>query len=242
MLFLDITREQLLPLMPKGGRCAEIGVASGAFSQKIRESVAPSRLHLIDPWVHQADTAYAADENNLAQAEQDARFRNVTAMFAPQVADGSVVIHRAFSADAARDIPDGSLTFVYIDGDHTTDVVRADLETYSRKIEDAGFILGHDYANHPGARAQNMGVIEAVNAFVMDTDFDFVFLTRETWPTYVLARPGNAHLASVMGALLMMSVKMTEVTGFPHTTRFSQSIVRLGDTVRVLPRFEPVAR
>jgi len=241
MYFLDISREKLLAFMPKGVCCAEIGVSRGRFARKIHEIVAPRQFHLIDPWAHQVESGYVADLNNVAQAEQDERYHSVLKLFDQQIADGSVIVHRAYSSIAAKEIPDKSLDLIYIDGDHTYEAVRSDLALYSEKITDTGLILGHDYANHPGSRNQNMGVVEAVDEFVMGSDFEFVFLTRESWPTYVLARPGNAHLVSVLGALLMMNVTVTEVAAFPHQTRFTQTVTRLGENVVVMPRFGPVA-
>lgn len=46
---------------------------------------------------------------------------------------------------AAGEIADGSLDWVYIDGDHTYDAVRNDIATYTRKLRSGGWLTGDDY-------------------------------------------------------------------------------------------------
>jgi predicted O-methyltransferase YrrM len=43
-------------------------------------------------------------------------------------------------------IPDNSLDFIFIDGDHTTDAVLQDIRDYYPKLKDTGIMLGHDYS------------------------------------------------------------------------------------------------
>jgi hypothetical protein len=42
------SRERLLEFMPRGGRCAEIGIDQGDFSAAILAATMPAKLHLID--------------------------------------------------------------------------------------------------------------------------------------------------------------------------------------------------
>jgi hypothetical protein len=75
----------------------------------------------------------------------DARYDNVRRRFAPEIQRGTVVIIRDYSENAASQIPDGTLDFIYIDGLHTYDGVRADLTNYYAKLRDGGLIVGDDY-------------------------------------------------------------------------------------------------
>ena len=160
MFLLPLVREQLLHFLPKGGVGAEVGVAEGAFSAPLLEIAAPTRLHLIDPWLFQAVDDYRPDPNNVEDAEQERRYQAVRAMFARDIDAGRVVVRRA----------------------------RDDLRAFYPKIKDRGYILGHDYTNHESARRMNFGVIEAVNEFCRDTECHFLALTAEAFPTYLLAK------------------------------------------------------
>ena len=66
-----------------------------------------------------------------------------------------------FSADAAKMVPDGSLDFVYIDGNHGYDAVLDDLMAWTPKVKEGGFIAGHDYRINPAKPF--IEVVPAVN-------------------------------------------------------------------------------
>jgi len=52
---------------------------------------------------------------------------------------------RKTSVDAAKDFEDGSIDFVYIDGNHLTKHVFEDICAWSDKVRVGGIISGHDY-------------------------------------------------------------------------------------------------
>jgi hypothetical protein len=58
------------------------------------------------------------------------------------------------SAQAVTLFDDGSLDFVFIDGDHGYEAVRRDLTTWFPKVRRGGILGGHDYVNNdfPGVR------------------------------------------------------------------------------------------
>jgi hypothetical protein len=238
MFLCPITREQLLQLLPKGGECAEIGVAKGAFSRAILDAVKPRKLHLIDPWEHQTREDYDTDGNNADDGEQEARHREVLAQFASEIDDGVVEVHRRYSQDAAARFHDGQLDWIYIDGLHSYDGVRADLECYKSKLKPDGLILGHDYTNHVRAQQMKFGVVEAVNEFVLQEALAFIALTKETFPTYVLARSAAGPIAQRLTTALLYCVpELVELRDFPAGCAFQHKIVQVGDQVRVLPSF-----
>lgn len=142
-------RRRLLERLPKGGVCAEIGVWKGDFSARILEVVRPARLHLIDPWEAVADEGYegARYGGKLAegQAEMDALYAAVLERFARERAKGVVHVHRLTSLEAAGHFEDRELDFVYIDGNHRYEFVKADLEAYAPKVRPGGFLAGDDY-------------------------------------------------------------------------------------------------
>lgn len=228
----------LLNLLPRGGIAAEIGVAKGEFSRVILHHAAPSRLDLIDPWLHQDDDGYKPDLNNVAQDEADRRYLDVARAFAPEIAAGKVVLHRAFSVEAAATFADETFDWVYIDARHTRDAVLEDLRAWAPKVKKDGFILGHDYCNHAMAQAQGFGVIEAVNEFIRESGFPMLFLTGEHWPTYMLARdPSAPSTLRAAGIALKHIDTIVEIRG-PLPTGYQLLIANFGDgTHKLVPSF-----
>ena len=51
---------------------------------------------------------------------------------------------QGYSLEVAEKIPDGSLDFVFIDGDHSFEAVRDDVRVWERKVRPGGMISGHD--------------------------------------------------------------------------------------------------
>ncbi|TAN49230.1 MAG: class I SAM-dependent methyltransferase [Rhodospirillales bacterium] len=203
MLLTFISRETLLEALPKGLVCGEIGTAVGDFAQQILDRAAPTRLHLIDPWRHIDVPEYQLDSNNVDDAEGQRRYESVCARFDRHAANGQVVIHRALSVQEADSFPDNYFDFVYIDGDHTKPAVAADLRAFDRKVKPQGLIMGHDYVTHPNFIAKSFGVVEAVNEFVRETGYEFLMLTYEGSPTYVLAKQQNSPLALRLASYLL---------------------------------------
>jgi len=160
-------RKELLDALPRGGVGAEVGVWKGDFSARLLEVVRPSKLHLIDPWHATEDAHYESAwyGGKLAegQAEMDAVYAAVLERFDRERRTGVVEVHRATSAAAAEQLPDGGLDFVYIDGDHTYEFVKRDLEAYARKLKPRGLLAGDDY----GVEGWwENGVTRAVDEFV----------------------------------------------------------------------------
>ena len=83
------------------------------------------------------------------------------------------------SEEAAPKIPDASLDFVYIDGDHSFDFVMLDLILWARKVRPGGMISGHDYY-----RFRNGGVVPAVDVFSRQHGIQHWFLTDERTPSF----------------------------------------------------------
>jgi len=236
MLVCPTTRTKLLSFLPEGGEVAEIGVANGDFSQDILAQTHPRRLHLIDPWERQDREDYAADPSNVSMADHDHRFNAVLARFREQIDGGIVKVHRDYSADAAKFFGDGQLDWIYVDGMHTQEAAYGDLVTYAPKIREEGFIIGHDYTNHVQAQEWNFGVVAAVNRFVLEFDYEFVAVTVEGFPTYLLTR--NREMARQMTELLIRSVPyVVEIRDFPRRNEFRHKSLTSKKGTLVYPSF-----
>lgn len=139
-------RTQLLRLMPKHSVCAEIGVWKGEFSQRILEIVEPSQLFLIDPWSfaegegdqwHGGNQGHATD-----QLAMDGVYRSVLSRLGTL---DNVTVVRDTSTNAVTQFDDELFDWIYIDGNHSYECVRDDLEKYLPKVKPHGYVTGDDY-------------------------------------------------------------------------------------------------
>jgi len=157
----DAVRGRLLGRMPKGARVAEIGVWEGNFSRRILEICEPAELHLIDPWQYMPEfgnTGFGRKKNEFLMEQ---KYQDVVAAFRD---DPRVKIHRATSADALGAMPDGSLDWVYVDGNHNEPFIGNDLDLCLRKVKPGGIIAGDDF--NWQAEASGAPVKKAVEALM----------------------------------------------------------------------------
>ena len=129
-------RRPVLDLIEPDFICAEIGVWRGYLSQHILKK-SPKQLYLIDPWVSQN---YAGRWYNIEQDRMDEIYHEVVDKFKDCA---NVDIIRDYSLNA--EFTDGSLNWVYIDGDHSYLNVLEDLRHYYPLIKNGGFLCGDDY-------------------------------------------------------------------------------------------------
>lgn len=137
-------RYRMLKSMPKDGVVAEIGVWKGDYSAVLLRELEPRQLLLIDPWTYQPDHARRWSGGGIAksQADMDAIYESVVRRFA---AHSNVTIYRSPSATCLRDLVDGSLDMLYIDGDHSYDHVLMDFVLGYHKVRTGGILVGDDW-------------------------------------------------------------------------------------------------
>jgi hypothetical protein len=179
-------RRRLLELVPPGAGCAEIGVWRGDFSARILETCRPRKLHLIDPWRHMPayDHSYYGRPGE-GQETLDAIYESVLARFAAGIATGVIEVHRLTSEAAGALIGDGTLDFVYVDGNHTFEFVRRDLDLYRPKLKEGALLAGDDYSLRGW---WDWGVKRAVDEAVRERLFEPVWLGRQ----FVLRLPSSS--------------------------------------------------
>ena len=157
-------REHVLTLLPKGGTGAEIGVWNGDFSARILEVASPSKLHLIDPFKAQDKPEYAEAWYSVhSVADVDAIRSRVERRFSGELNSGRVHLHIARSQDVLPGFPEGSLDFIYIDGDHTYRAVKQDLLLGFQACRPGALICLDDYET--GKWWQD-GVVKASHEFL----------------------------------------------------------------------------
>jgi hypothetical protein len=153
------SRYKLLEYMPKHGVCAEVGILHGDFSDWILRLTEPKKLHLID-------IASSAIKN----AEE--RFRS-------EISAERVQLHLGESASVLRSMPDNYFDWLYIDGGHSYEQVKADLEAAKPKLVPTGLISLNDYTFFSPNEFLKYGVVEAIHDFCLEHDFEWVFFALE---------------------------------------------------------------
>ena len=160
---------------------AEIGVYKGEFTEQFCK--AGLRMYAIDPWI-----AFPGQgRTQQVQERQDFLFSHACRTLAPYGMGPGSGVFRMTSMEAIEDFSDGSLDFVYIDGDHSFRHIAADICEWEKKVRSGGVVSGHDYFN-TRATARNIvcnvqAVVDAyTKAFEIDNWFVFGELDPEKEP------------------------------------------------------------
>jgi hypothetical protein len=122
-------------------RGAEIGVFEAQNLRALLMDCPQLHMIAVDRWQATdgpmqlpGDVAWRAPMDLI---EQRARYR--LGFFADRV-----VIIKADSSEAAKQVDDASLDFVFIDGDHSEEGVIADVQAWAPKVRPGGALTGHD--------------------------------------------------------------------------------------------------
>jgi hypothetical protein len=146
--------------MPRQAACAEVGVWKGDGAAAILRHTSPRKLTLVDPWEHLPQEGSARAGRAPQQALDDIH-ASVASRFAEEIEAGQVELIRARSEQAWERFGEGELDWVWLDGDHSYEAVKHDLEALRRIVRPGGFIIGDDYTYGWWGD----GVIRAVDEF-----------------------------------------------------------------------------
>jgi hypothetical protein len=149
---------------------AEIGVHRGSFSLVLCKAIPGLKLLCVDPW-----TAYGRTSDRRMEGYYQQAITNLAGF--------DVKYMRMKGVEAAKEIPDGSLDFVYIDALHEFDPVMIDIITWAPKVRIGGIVSGHDYTIQ-----YQYGVIDAVNAYVKAHSIPNFYITSEIFPSWFWVR------------------------------------------------------
>ena len=119
-----------------------------------------SKLYLVDPWKSINDVSHHIQyrAKNL-----DKIYRIVRRRFS---FDKKLEIIRKFSTEAMLDIQDDSVDWIYIDGNHSYEFVKEDLNGWWPKLRSGGFLYGDDYIDGKHQiEVLKFGVVQAVDEF-----------------------------------------------------------------------------
>lgn len=133
-------------------RMAEIGVFAGRTSRHLLETLPALELILVDHWQAGDPSRDLPEKAKKRPGDHGYRSyashplgeyrRKVEAMAAKY--PGRATVLAMPSLEAAGLVEDGSLDAVFLDGDHTTEAVMADIRAWAPKIRTGGLMTGHD--------------------------------------------------------------------------------------------------
>jgi len=119
----------------------EIGVSNGGTFGKILKKCDNIEWHGVDPWV--VCPEYDKRPNGKGKWNHDSNYEKVQEIVSKY--PKRAYTHRMTSVEAAKEVEDRSIDIVFIDGLHTYEGVKEDLEAWVPKIKIGGIISGHDY-------------------------------------------------------------------------------------------------
>ena len=123
-------------------RVAEVGVYRGDFAARLLDGCPGiETYYMIDPWRHLEDWDKPANKSD----DRFERFLRETLEKTEAHARKRVVL-RGRTTEVADEIPDGTLEFAYVDGDHTLRGITIDLIRILPKVRDGGWIGGDDFS------------------------------------------------------------------------------------------------
>lgn len=139
---------------------AEVGVFDGHYSLVLCQSIPNLKLYGIDPYTVYKGYRDHKFISSMERAENTARNR---------LKGFDYIFIKQFSDKAVQQFENGSLDFVYLDGNHRYEYIKQDIDLWTPKVRRGGIVSGHDYLITPSG---NDGVIRAVNDYVNKNGYE----------------------------------------------------------------------
>lgn len=126
-------------------KAIEVGVADSRNARKIMDNLRIERLYLIDSWHSKYNKNCFKWLKKTSELWED---------------DKRIIIIKANSSEAYTLFQPESIDYIYVDGGHSYDVVKSDIDRYYPLVKKGGMLSGHDYSIDMPDR-----VFSAVNEF-----------------------------------------------------------------------------
>lgn len=127
--------------IPQLRRIAEIGIYRGDFAENmLRNCDCIEQYFMLDPWRNLAEWDKPANTNN-----EIFELLMQSSLAKTEFADDKRIVLRGKTTEVIDAIPDSSLDFAYIDGDHTLKGITIDLIRVFPKVKTGCFIGGDDF-------------------------------------------------------------------------------------------------
>lgn len=117
---------------------AELGVFKGDTYLHLLRNCPGLTLIGVDLWAEQPQTPGQEDKLGRDFNGFLANIRRVTA------GNERAIIIQDWTVKAAGQVDDGSLDFVFVDADHSSEAVRSDILAWMPKLKPGGRMIGHD--------------------------------------------------------------------------------------------------
>ncbi len=129
----------------------EVGVFKGGNAKNILSQMPNiTILHLVDSYLNEFSYAYPEAKQLLKEY------------------DNRIVWHVMASCYAAKNFLDGTIDFVYIDGKHSYEDVKTDINAWWPKVRIGGVLCGHDYISPDMSKHVTYDVRDAVDEFIKE--------------------------------------------------------------------------
>ncbi|HUC88145.1 MAG TPA: class I SAM-dependent methyltransferase [Candidatus Binatia bacterium] len=186
------TRKDLVQVFNTiGTRVLEIGVGDGSFSRIILECDPAIELTAIDPFSDpegEIPDFYDHETNHRKVISLENEFRS----------------RYNFIFDASPggldSVADGSIDWVFVDGDHQVSGALADIQVAQRIVRAGGIIACHDFAVHDRAVANLQEVVEATEIYLnAHRDTTFYGIDLSVYSTSILIKEPSKATAAHIG-------------------------------------------
>lgn len=156
-------------------KCLEIGTAQGWTAHSILLNTNDVTWTTIDPYKSYEE--YSDGKNNIKILDS---LKNQAYKSLSPFSDRWFNVEK-FSDEAVHDIDD-DYDLIFIDGNHSYDYVKKDIELFYPKLKKGGTLAGHDYKR---PNNEHEGVTQAVNEFIDESQLtlfqgdNFVWFTEK---------------------------------------------------------------
>lgn len=190
---------------------AEVGVQRGRNAHSLLSNWKHCKsFKLIDLWGHQENYI---DGANVNQQMQQRYYEETQTTLAPW--KDKTTFYRMLSVEAAKQIPDTSLDFIYVDARHDYCGVKEDLEAYYPKLRPGGIMAGHDYRDAAEVKkvlpkedwsvcmdgSVNAGAVKgAVEEFAEKNGLVISVMYNDDWPSWMIQKPTRMECVKEMGS------------------------------------------
>jgi len=151
----------------------EVGCAYGFHTKQVISNTEIESYIMVDPYVPYANDIFSDSVQNVYKDGPLSNFDQFLHLVMEELSEyKEKITHiRKPSIEASKDIEDGSLDAIFVDGDHSYNAVKEDLHAWWPKLRVGGTLCGDDY--------WMSDVAKAVHEFASEYGLEVKFRTRD---------------------------------------------------------------